>query len=364
MAQTALADIVDPIAFAGYLTQATERKSRLLQSPAVVRSEVLDNHLANGGTQLNVPSFQPLADEEESTVTDDDPDVQKLSAGGGTTLAAQTDLRPSKFLTSQETAVRMDRAKAWQTSDIARLLAGADPITALRDTVGEWWAYRQQQAIIATMAGVFADNAAAPGAGEHVQNDLTNSIAGGSYVRGQTDFSAEALIDTETLLGDSRSKIQAIFAHSRVVARMRKLNLIDFIPDSTNTSAELVPVYLGKPVIEDDSMPNPSTGVYETWLLGPGAIQIGMTAGTASGADGVELFREPLAGGGGGSEGMVTRLGQMIHPTGHRYIGSGYGAGGPQNSTGAGPLNAAASWVRARPERKQIAIARLITREF
>jgi hypothetical protein len=48
----------------------------------------------------------------------------------------------------------------------------------------------------------------------------------------------------------------------------------------------------------------------------------------------------------------------MMHPVGHAYDGAVTG-GGPTNTT----LEAAASWSRVYPERKQIKFARLLTTE-
>jgi hypothetical protein len=52
----------------------------------------------------------------------------------------------------------------------------------------------------------------------------------------------------------------------------------------------------------------------------------------------------------------------MIHPVGHRYDASAP-AGGPSNASTTNNLANATSWKRVFPERKQIKIARLITRE-
>ena len=65
-----------------------------------------------------------------------------------------------------------------------------------RPAVSDYWVRRQQTTFVATMNGVFADNAlAVGGGGTHVQDDMTVDISGGGYTAGVTDFSAEAFID-------------------------------------------------------------------------------------------------------------------------------------------------------------------------
>jgi len=75
-----------------------------------------------------------------------------------------------------------------------------------------------------------------------------------------------------------------------------------------------------------------------------------------------EVDRVPAAGDGGGQDVLHNRVEWTLHPTGHAYIGTAPN-GGPSNAATANNLAAAASWSRVWSERKQIKIARLITRE-
>ena len=110
--------------------------------------------------------------------------------------------------------------------------------------------------------------------------------------------------------------------------------------------------------IVDDRMPNPSQGVFHTWLLGSGALRWGQASPRVP----TETDRKPDSGNGGGQEILHSRVEWSIHPTGHAYSGT-PPQGGPSNGTGSNDLNNADSWDRVFPERKQIPIARLITRE-
>jgi hypothetical protein len=103
-----------------------------------------------------------------------------------------------------------------------------------------------------------------------------------------------------------------------------------------------------------------SGGVFESWLFGSGALQFG----SASPKVPTETKRDPDAGNGGGTEILYNRNVWCLHPTGHAYIGTPAGEGGPSNAATTGNLAAATSWKRVYSERKQIKMARLITREF
>jgi hypothetical protein len=184
---------------------------------------------------------------------------------------------------------------------------------------------------------------------------MTNDISGASYTAGVTDFSAEAFIDAKLTMGDSMDSLTLVMVHSVVYARMQKNNLIDFIPDSQGIVQ--IPTFQGVQVIVDDSLPK-STNVYDTWLFGPGAVRLGIGSPHVP----TETFRYPLAGNGGGAETLTHRWELCIHPVGCKYAGSA-SKGGPTNAATSNNLAAAGSWQRVYAERKQIKIARLITRE-
>lgn len=348
MAVTKIADVVVPEIYTPYKQLVTEQKSALIQSGVVARDASIDTLLNGGGLTFNTPSWKDLDNDEENTSTDNEASFSV----------------PKKIGTVTEISVRLNRNQSWSAMDLAADLAGAKPMTAIGNRVGYYWTRRLQAMFIATMQGVFADNAAAPTAGEHVQNDLTNNISGAAYSAGVTDFSAEAFIDTAVTMGDSAEALGMCFMHSIVYARAQKNNLIDFIPDANGVIN--IPTFLGRRVIVDDGLPNPAgagaaqtaAGIYHTWLFGGGAVRYGV--GTPETP--FETDRLPSAGDGGGQEVMYDRVQWCLHPVGHAYVGTPPN-GGPTNAATANNLASATSWRRVFTERKQIKIARLITRE-
>lgn len=398
MTTTRIQDVVTPETFSAYVRQETEEKWNLLQAGVVARDPFLDNLLSGaassqgGGVLFQIPSWKPLdGDDEENVSTDATADIIRLIGGGnageifaalsggtsqgsglsGTTLAntARGDATPRKIESSLETAVRLSRNNSWSSNDLASRLAGSKALDAISSMVATYWRIRLQKAMIATTQGVFADNAAAPSASEHVQNDLTFDVSGGSFSDGVTNIQAESVIDTLALLGDSSDDIVAMMVHSTVMATLRKNNLIDFVPDSINGLSVRIPTFQGRRLIQDDALPNPagrtsigsqtSAGIYHTWLLGRDAFRYG----TADPDVPTAIHREELAGNGAGEEILTNRVEWMVHPSGHAFQVASPPPGGPLNGTASGGLSNAGSWARVFSERKQIKIARLITRE-
>ena len=341
---TKIADIVVPEIFSPYVQQETEEKSRLIQSGAFVRDSSLDSALAGGGLTFNEPSFKDLDNDTDNVGSDDD----------------GTSSTPNKIGTATEIQVRLSRNNSWSSMNLAADLAGADPLQAISSRVSNYWVRRFQAAAIATLKGVFADNAAAPTGTEHTQNDLTYDVSGASFVDGVTNFSAEAFLDAAVTMGDSMDDLGLVFVHSIVYNRMLKNNLIDFIPDSRNPDAKGIATFLGRIVVVDDGMPR-TGNVYDSWLFGAGAVRIGMAAPRTSPA--TEIDRKPAAGNGAGQDVLHSRTEWIIHPVGHKYAVASPASGGPSNASTSNNLAHADSWARVFPERKQIKIARLITRE-
>jgi hypothetical protein len=338
---TRLTDLIVPAIFSRYLQLYTQQKIRLVRSGAMVLNPLLSTDLAGGGLTFNRPSFKDLDDDAENISTDDP--AQKST--------------PNKIGTIQEIQVRMNRNQSWSSMDLAAQLAGEDPLQAITNLVTSYWARRWQGAFIAQMNGVFANNAAVTDA-YHTQNDMTMDISGAGYTDGVTNFSAEAFIDACLTMGDSMDALSMVGVHSVVYGRMLKNNLIDFKSDSVNNEAIRVPTFLGREVIVDDGIPF-AAGKFETWLFGAGALQYGTNPPPSS----VETKRDPDAGNGSGQDTLYTRQQFCMHPVGHAYIGTSP-AGGPSNAATTNNLANAASWRRVFPERKQIKIARLITREL
>jgi len=339
---TQLADVIVPEIFSPYVQQVTQEKSRLIQSGAAVMDPGLSTLLAGGGTTFNEPSFRDL-----------DNDADRVSTDNPATIAA-----PNKIGTSREIQVRLSRNNSWSSMDLTGDLAGADPMGAIAARVSSYWVRRLQAAFVATVTGIFADNAKAPDGGfgdTHTQGDMTHDISG-VFADGVTNFSAEAFIDACLTMGDSLGDLSLVMVHSIVYGRMQKNNLIDMIPDARGEI--MIPTFLGRTVVVDDAVPF-SGGDFQTWLFGNGAVRVAMGSPKVP----TEVDRVAASGNGSGQSVLHNRTEWILHPVGNAFRASA-AAGGPTNATTATNLGHEDSWTRVFPERKQIQIARLITTEF
>lgn len=335
---TRIADVIVPEIFTPYVQQLTAEQSNIIRSGAVAEDPMLDEFLSGGGLTINVPSWNDLDNDEDNVSTDTD-----------------TESSPNKIGSAQEIAVRLSRNNSWSAADLASALAGSDPVEAIGNRVASYWTRRLQRATVATMSGVFADNAAAPSGTEHVQNDMTHDVSGTAFTNGVTNFSAEAFVDATLTMGEAMDDLGMLFVHPIVYGRMKKNNLIDFIPDSEGRFT--IPTFMDHQVVVDNGLPF-ADGVYETWLFGAGAIRLGRGSPKVP----TEVERSPSKGNGGGIETLYNRTEWVVHPVGYAYVGNAPN-GGPSNLATTNNLAAAGSWQRVYSEREQIKVARLITRE-
>lgn len=337
----------------------TMRLSNLIEAGVIVRSPRMDRFMSKGGIIFDMPFWN---DVQTGTGAEGTADVDRISTetmsadfSGGT-----VDPTPNGITSDKEVGVRLCRNNSWAASDLAEslIVGGPDAMTIMASRVAPHRSLLLQRLFLTTCTGLFADNDAAPSGSEHVQGDLTldiSNVAAGNYQAGFTDFGAAAHIRTLQLLGDSKADMVrrgVIMMHSIVSATIAQKDLIETVRDSSGNA--LYDTFKGMRIIENDEMTSPSTGVYDTYYFAPGSFLLGVGSPKVP----VEFERKPGAGNGGGQEIMYHRWEWALHPVGHAW---------QLASTGGGPTYAqiadAGSWKRVYPERKQIRIIRLRTRE-
>jgi hypothetical protein len=230
MTQTLLSDLIIPEVFDKYVLVKTTELSRFRQSGILVdlTAELMPQM---GGVTVNMPFFNDL------TGSDDVMTVNNVTSG-------------------IDVAVKLGRAKAFGASDLSADLSGADPMAVIANRFAAFWVRAEQHILLSAVAGQI---------GKVTEDVLDITGLTGSAA----NFDPHSFIDACGLLGDHQDALAGIVVHSDTYKAMKKQDLIDFIKPST--LEEEVPVYQGKFVLVDDTMPK-SNGVYDTYIFGPGAI--------------------------------------------------------------------------------------------
>jgi len=301
--------------------------SRLFQSGIVGNDEELDNIASGEGNTFQLPFWNDLS-------------------GASEELSDSSSLTVGKISADKDIAVKHFRGRAWSANDLAKYLAGSDPMEAIADMTARYWNRRMQKdVLIPTLNGIFDG----PLSATHVNDiaiedgdnaDDTNKIGSGAVI--------DAIFDT---LGDAWDTIEGLVMHSVVFKRLVNLDLIDFEPISEQDIE--IPRYLGREVIVDDGVHTEAGGTsgtkYSTYLFARASI--GQGNGGPDAREMVETDRDVLA----GDDILVNRRHFILHPRGLAFTGTVSG----QTPTSA-ELSTGGNWTK-KYEDKAIGMVELIT---
>lgn len=330
MAETKISDVIVPELFTKYVVERTAEKSELWQSGIIVRDAQMDALANDGGRTVTMPFWQDLAGDDE-------------------VLNDSTPLTPGKIAAADDAARLHNRGKAWATNDLAGILAGDDPMNAIVNLVAAYWSRRMQAFLLATLRGMFASTALAASNGLDIYQTV-GSATSANFLTGST------FIDACQKMGDAKGLLTAVTMHSAVEAALLKLDLIDFLPDSTGKNT--LKSFMGLRVIIDDGMTVETINalpVYSTYLFGQGAIAHGEST-KARPIDGgfgdwyTEMGRAVLA----GTNYLVNRRRFLLHPRGVKWLDAQVTGQGPTNTD----LQDATNWQRVY-EAKNVRIVRV-----
>lgn len=276
-----------------------------------------------GGKTIHIPFWKRPYEDDEVLSDASGLTVNKIEAGG-------------------DVACIHARGIAYATNDMARILAGDDPMGRLAGLIGDEWANNQQKLLIATLKGAFACA------------DMVQSVKDISAVSGDGGIvSGDAMIDAQYLLGDQFDKLGAVMMHSAVMGKLKKLDLIQF--EKQSEADKLMPYYMGQQVIIDDGLAPETVTVgtdsklaYPIYFFGKGSISYNENVAEMR----TETDRDIV----GGEDVITSRRVFTMHPRGIKWIGTPVGAT-PSNTELADGTN----WALVE-DRKNVAITKLFAR--
>jgi len=320
MAKTAVADIIIPTEFEKYAIERTAELAQFGQCGIVEASPEFDAIAAEGGREVKMPFWKDL------TAT-----RQLLSDSAPLTV--------NKIGTDQDVARIHNDAQVWSVNHLAKVVSGDDPMQAIVDLVAQYWARTDEGLIVSCLKGMFA-------AGSMAGNLLaihSESVAG---TASSTKLNGATFVDACAKLGDRADRLTAVAMHSATEAALRKLDLIDFIPDSEGKP--LLRVFQGRRVVVDDNLPTRAGTtdgtVYTTYLFGAGAFAKGSSKLDSTplqggfGTEGVEIARSPLD----SDTILINRRRYLLHPRGVKFTSASVAGDSPTNAE----LETGANWSR------------------
>src|SRR3954471_2140466 len=320
MPKTAVADVIIPTEFERYAIERTAELSRFGDSGIVERAPEFDVLAQGGGREVRMPFWKDLTANRQI-------------------LSDAAPLAVNKINADQDIARIHNDAQVWSVNHLAKVVSGDDPMQAIADLVAGYWARTDESFIISCLKGIF-------GAASMAGNLLaihSETIAGTTAA---TKLNGSTFVDACTKLGDAADRLTAVAMHSATEAALRKLDLIDFLPDSQGNP--LLRVFQGRRVVVDDNLPTRAGTtdgtVYTTYLFGQGAFAKGSAKLDSAplqggfGTEGVELARVPLD----SDTVLINRRRYVLHPRGVKFTSASVAGDSPTNAE----LETAANWTR------------------
>ncbi len=321
MPKTQIVDVVVPIKWEKYTIERTATSSAFAESGIIESDPEFDALASSGGQTVNMPFWKDLNAPRQI-------------------LSDSTQIVPQKITAGQDVARIQSDCQAWSVNTLAKLLAGDDPMFAIVSLMGAYWGRQDDLILINSLKGVFA----APSMAPNLLAVHSESITGQSNA---TRLTGSTFVDALQRLGDRSDRLTCAAVHSSTEAALRKLDLIDFVPDSKGQ--DLIRVFQGRRVIIDDSLPvrggTTDGTVYTTYLFGENAF-----------GKGSALLDQPIQGGFGteaievarsaadSDTSLMNRRRFLLHPRGVKFTNAAVAGPSPTDAELANGANWSLVW--------------------
>lgn len=337
--RTLITDVIVPEIYQGYTAENSPEKTAFFESGVAVRDNGFDALARQGGRIVHMPFWGDLDQTVEPSYSDD----------------SMSTMEPDKIVAGEMNARVSYLNHAYRAPDLINELAGSDPMQRVRNRFGAYWARQYQRRVLAIMRGIYNGNKDKDSSDMIKDVSTTNVLNTGDTSK----FTSEHFLDAIATSGDRQDDYRVIAVHSHIYSRMKKNNLVDFIPDSQG--ALTIPTYMGLRVVVDDLMlfdaaagssDSDAAAKYYSIIFGGNILAYG------EGLPKVPVYveRQELQGNGGGMEVIGERKTMLIHPLGFDFTND--------TVTGESPTLAnlilAANWDRVM-DRKNIPLAFLVT---
>ena len=176
MAKTGVADIIIPTEFEKYAIERTAELSAFGQCGIIESAPEFDVLASGGGREVKMPFWKDLTAARQL-------------------LSDSAALSVNKITSDQDIARLHNDAQVWSVNHLAKVISGDDPMGAIVNLVGEYWARTDEGLLVSCLKGMFA-------AGSMAGNRLaiaSETVAGQSAT---TRLNGATFVDATVKLGD------------------------------------------------------------------------------------------------------------------------------------------------------------------
>lgn len=310
----------DPEVFSGYMAEQPTWNDAIINSGILVQDSTIMDLIGEKGNVATLPFYVPI-DEAESQALNND---------------GETDNTPVEISGKKQTAMLIQRMKAWKAQDFTKELTGADPMTHVANSVAGF--YRQTR--VRDLMSIVDATLSLSGMTDHI-TDLSEPTGTGA-VTDENKVNATTLIYAkQKALGDSSDNMGLLFLHSYMYAKYQALGLVDYnkytVTNALAGDVNLPSINGFIPIVSDrftvdTSKTNP---VYKTYMIGAGAF---LTCDKTNYEDPYYADYDPETK--AGIRKLYTKQGYVLHPNGFSIDQNKIAKESPTNTE----LGAKANW--------------------
>ena len=287
----------DPEVFSDYMAEQPTWNDNIIASGILVQDNTIMDLIGTKGNVATIPFYTPIDAEEDPALNND----------------GLTDNEPSEITGKKQTAMLIQRMKAWKAQDFTKELTGADPMTHIANSVAGF--YRQVRAKdLMTIIDAVLDL-------DDMSDHITDLSTTGDTVEDENQIDETTLIYAQQkAIGDSADTMGLLIMHSYIYARYKALGLVDYNKYTVANAIErdiTLPTINGfVPIISDRYTVDTSgdVTVYKTYIAGQGSI---LTCDKTNYENAYYADYDPqtLA----GIQKLYTKQGYVLHPNGFSF---------------------------------------------
>lgn len=286
----------DPEVFSGYMVEQPTWNDAIINSGILVQDSTIMDLIGEKGNVATLPFYVPI-DEAESQALNND---------------GETDNTPVEISGKKQTAMLIQRMKAWKAQDFTKELTGADPMTHVANSVAGFYRQTRVRDLMAIVDAVLSLKEMK----DHVK-DIAETTGTGTVTDANKVDETTLIFAKQQALGDSSDNMGLLFLHSYMYAKYQALGLVDYnkytVTNALAGDVNLPSINGFIPVVSDrytvdTSKTNP---VYKTYMIGAGAF---LTCDKTNYEDPYYADYDPETK--AGIRKLYTKQGYVLHPNG------------------------------------------------
>lgn len=302
----------DPEVFSEYMTEQPTWNDAILNSGILVQDSTIMDLIGTRGNVATLPFYVPIDEDADHALNND----------------GETNNTPSEITGKKQTAMLIQRMKAWKAQDFTRELTGADPMTHVANSVAGFYRQTRVRDLMAIVDAVLS----LTGMSSHIK-DISEPTGTGAVSDTNKVDDTTLIFAKQKAIGDSSDNMGLLFMHSYMYAKYQAMGLVDYnkytVTNALAGDVNLPSINGFIPIVSDRYTVDTSKQnvVYKTYMIGAGSI---LTCDKTNYEDPYYADYDPETK--AGIRKLYTKQGYVLHPNGFSIDASKISKESPTNA--------------------------------